>query len=795
MKQTMIYHNHLRFQPTRVLACTVALLFPLSASADTIDYWTGNTNGNWNVATNWSTTPLLPASDASTNLSFGAAGPGNAVFLSQNLANPFIVNQIDFTAASAAYTISGNPIDLRLRNGVDTGSIVQSSPSTITFNTPLILTDNLRVSSGSTTGTGDMYFHGNISGPGGIGFSPRGRVFLGGANTFHGDVTVTSGNLILNSSQAIPPGADVNVSNATLTNGVLGNTPATAIGSINLEHGTFTIPAGTGPRYLNKITLGIDSRVTFSGANTTALHFVNPAPSIVTTNGFVVLSGAFNSQIINDAHQLMDINIAPGQQLHSDVRMSNGAANKGFRILGGSFALANTINAADFLVDGGTLIVNNLAALGSGAISLANSTNSPIPGTLYYSGGAGPLNKPISLGAGGGAIRVVFTSLTATAVISESVPGQSLLVFGTDVLTLTAANTYTGPTRIGGGLVLSIPSLPNGSSPGPVGASSSAPSNLVLGGHPDGGAATLRYTGPTTTSDRGFTFTNVPTTINVTNSAASLTLTGEIVGQGPLTKSGPGTLILSGLQNHSPNASLTVSGGRLNLNSNSGSPATPSTPAQKNLSLNVTASAIVLGSDQDLSNITLDPSKPGLQSFDLASPASPGNFRSVRVYPANLAASKTALYAAIKNAKASPNDGIYDSGSSSHPGSALGLAQLLDAHGDPMILIRPTRIGDLNLDGTVTIADFLALAGNFNQPGTWQEGDINYDGNVTIADFLGLASNFNSSFSGETFPISPEEQQLLSSFAASIGASVPEPAAMTLLALATTLLPRRRKPH
>jgi hypothetical protein len=140
---------------------------------------------------------------------------------------------------------------------------------------------------------------------------------------------------------------------------------------------------------------------------------------------------------------------------------------------------------------------------------------------------------------------------------------------------------------------------------------------------------------------------------------------------------------------------------------------------------------------------------------------------------------------------------------SGHPSSKLGIARLSDLHGDPYLLIRPTRVGDLNLDGQVTISDFIDLASNFGGSSkTWQEGDLNYDNQVTISDFIDLASNFGGSYSGTVLPIGSQSQpyQALASFAESIGvdpgvigSAVPEPASVMIAALGTCLLATRRR--
>jgi hypothetical protein len=190
--------------------------------------------------------------------------------------------------------------------------------------------------------------------------------------------------------------------------------------------------------------------------------------------------------------------------------------------------------------------------------------------------------------------------------------------------------------------------------------------------------------------------------------------------------------------------------------------------------------------------LTISTAGAGTQGVDLASPAGAGAFNALRVYSSNLATAKAALNAAVGNARSNAGDGIFDS--TPHAGAAIGVAQIADAHGDQMVMVRSTKLGDLNLDGTVTISDFIDLAAHFNGAGGWQEGDLNYDGTVTISDFIDLASNFNATYSGEVFPISAADEQALSAFAASIGVSVPEPGTMGVIAVgALGLLGRRRR--
>jgi hypothetical protein len=89
------------------------------------------------------------------------------------------------------------------------------------------------------------------------------------------------------------------------------------------------------------------------------------------------------------------------------------------------------------------------------------------------------------------------------------------------------------------------------------------------------------------------------------------------------------------------------------------------------------------------------------------------------------------------------------------------------------ILIRFTRVGDANLDGTVNLQDFNRLAASFGATNAfWHQGDFNYDGQVNLQDFNRLAANFGQSAAGTS--VTPEDW-------ANLASAIPEPAAATSL--------------
>jgi hypothetical protein len=286
------------------------------------------------------------------------------------------------------------------------------------------------------------------------------------------------------------------------------------------------------------------------------------------------------------------------------------------------------------------------------------------------------------------------------------------------------------------------------------------------------------------------------------DTGATLDLSGRFASfaGSTITFSGGGRLVLSGLQAHSSSANLTVSAGRVELNRNLGEAINfgfLQTPHPGPV-LRITGAAdVVLGANQEISALRVEDYLPGAQGFDLNSPPEPNAFRSVWMFENSSEdwnkVVKASLHQSIAHARDNPGDGIFDSGMRGE-NSALGVAFIQHPDGPYGFLIRPTRIGDLNLDGFVTIADFIDLASHFGESGptiTWQEGDVNYDSAVTIADFIDLAANFGSSYSAAVNGISSADLAVLSDFAISHGLlAVPEPSIL-LLILGIGLLPRR----
>jgi hypothetical protein len=130
------------------------------------------------------------------------------------------------------------------------------------------------------------------------------------------------------------------------------------------------------------------------------------------------------------------------------------------------------------------------------------------------------------------------------------------------------------------------------------------------------------------------------------------------------------------------------------------------------------------------------------------------------------------------------SDGTHPSDSGQQKVGRLLLQNLLTSpFAQPWFL--STVPGDANIDGTVNLEDFNALAANFGQSNrTWTTGDFNYDGLTNLADFNILATHFGVSAAGTD--VTPQDW-------ANLASAIPEPGNAVLLWLGTGCLLRRRR--
>jgi autotransporter-associated beta strand protein len=338
--------------------------------------------------------------------------------------------------------------------------------------------------------------------------------------------------------------------------------------------------------------------------------------------------------------------------------------------------------------------------------------------------GAGP--NDIMVSTIDGAHALTLSAGTGNVTFVGAVGAGSSLT----ALTISSANNVTA-AAITAGAISQLAGIGTSTFGGPLHATTSA-AGITLNGHNLVLAAA--------TLDRG--------SLTITDSGAA-TISGAITAPGGgLTKAGPGTLGLTGANSYTGLTSVT--GGQLAFDH--------SEPLPGGLHVGAGATALV-GAAGDrvltISSLSFDgPAATPQGRLDLTNNQLVINFGNTPDPIATI----TAQIAAGFNQGDWHGQGIISSSAAADParfalGDADGFDSVVPGLVPGNLMVKFARKGDVNLDGTVSFPDLLALAQHFGQTNAnWDQGDMNYDRAVAFPDLLALAQNFGGTLAANASP-------------------------------------------
>nr|MCU0750608.1 autotransporter-associated beta strand repeat-containing protein [Akkermansiaceae bacterium] len=384
-----------------------------------------------------------------------------------------------------------------------------------------------------------------------------------------GTLEVASVNMAVATNVGMTGGnsATINIGGGTATFGAItmstNSGGGTTTGTLNFTGGTTTlngnIVKGTGSNNTANLNLnGASAVLDMTGKNITSLT------NITYTNGLLRNLGTVNTGITlaGTGSRVFDQATGVSGQIQGAITGTGLGLTKqgaGTLVLSGT----NTYDGAT-QVDGGFLVFRNTGAKSTG---------------LVTAGAAG------NIGLGVGAVSGDFTSADVAALFNNTLSGFSLdnassvgidttsgnfdqttaltgarklTKLGTNTLTLSQANTYTGVTTLSAGAI-NLGVAENVGVSGPLGNSAAAnPGSIVFGG------GTLQHSASNTHdySGRFSTAANQAYSIN-TNSQNVTWATDLISSGGTLTKAGAGSLTLTG--NNTFTGGVTISTGELKI--------------------------------------------------------------------------------------------------------------------------------------------------------------------------------------------------------------------------------------
>jgi len=400
---------------------------------------------DWNVNSNWSNGTAFPNSTQVTAIVNSPIAAGQTINLNQSVT----IGDLSLGASGGAFNLTGNGDALTFDDTPGQALLVELSASKgDTISAPAILNSDLNVSNLSAS---TLTLTGTISGTNGITILGPGTVALSGTNTFNGGLAAAGGTLMINNQYSagnnsiqLTGGGTLNENTISFTNPIVnsgsntwtisgsGNVspaaPLTGSGQLNLNitcsgvctpggdwsqfAGTIAWAPGNGAQCRLYGTTGSSNAIWNLGNSTATLYNRNGG---VTINLGALFGGpATTISGASSATYLTTYSIgALSQDSTFDGRIADGSGASALNKIGiGVLTLTGTNNtySGGTTVNGGTLLINNIAGSGAGSGSLAVNAG----GTL---GGTGIISGPVSILSGG---TLSPGSPTGTLTISNS---------------------------------------------------------------------------------------------------------------------------------------------------------------------------------------------------------------------------------------------------------------------------------------------------------------------------------------------------------------------------------------
>ncbi|RVI65210.1 autotransporter outer membrane beta-barrel domain-containing protein [Sinorhizobium meliloti] len=451
-----------------------------------------------------------------------------------------------FGAVNAA-TVTGGVLDLAAFDNTftrldGTGGQVQLGGADLTLN----------IANGITA-----TYAGEIAGAGDLIKIGAGRQVLSGVSTYTGATSINGGTLELSYAGAGGPTGSLiaNSSSLNMNGGTLlmtggsGEANTQTFAATNITGGSNVIGATAG-------TSGGSATLNLGAINRTAglVNFNLPTNGgIFTSNtalgGWATVNGSDYAKVdvgrivAFTADDYTEVDEAANWQDNQYITDADGDGLSFFGTVSGSKQLAGL----------------RYATAATSTVTVSTGQVLGVDGTIIVASSVGATNKRIQggflRGSAGGVLGIQQNSagtyfIDSTIVDNAGATGLTVSGSGTGKVSIGGtANTYSGVTWVAAQGTLEVSKMADGGVASSIGMSSSASSNLVIEG------GTISYAGTGDTSNRAFTLMRSGAitggTINVSQTAANLTLGGEVVspdGAG-LTKTGTGTLTLTNANN------------------------------------------------------------------------------------------------------------------------------------------------------------------------------------------------------------------------------------------------------